>query len=106
MGVQPLAPGFRKIQIKPQPGNLHTGKITVPTILGAVQVEFQQEKNKYFELKVYIPVSSQAKIYLPQLVSGNLMVQFNGQMKKGELSGSFIFFDNVPSGEHVFKVRN
>jgi hypothetical protein len=105
MGIQPLEPGFGKVQIKPQPGNLQHGKIIVPTIRGSIQAEFHQEKDTFFELKVHIPVNCQAKVYLPKLVPENLMTQFDGRMKKGESSGSFIFFDNVPSGEHVFVIK-
>ncbi len=106
MGVQPLEPGFGKIQIKPQPGNLSSGKMTIPTIRGPIKVEFRQEKDKFFELKVHIPVNCAAMVYLPKIKSGNLIAQIDGEMKSGKPAGDFIYFENVLSGEHVFVTKN
>ncbi|MBN2091967.1 family 78 glycoside hydrolase catalytic domain [candidate division KSB1 bacterium] len=106
MGVQPLEPGFGKIQIKPQPGNLSSGKMTVPTIRGAIKIEFRQETDKFFELKVHIPVNCAATVYLPKINSENLFAQFDGKMKSGKSAGDFICFENVLSGEHIFMTKN
>jgi hypothetical protein len=43
MGVRPLEPGFERVLIMPQPGNLHSAKLKTPTIRGPIHVDFVQE---------------------------------------------------------------
>lgn len=54
MGVRPLAPGYRKAMINPQPGGLEYAKISVPTIHGPINVEFECSNGKY-EVKTNPP---------------------------------------------------
>jgi len=60
-------PGFRNIIIKPKPaGDLKYAKATVDTIKGEVFSSWEKN-DKFFSLKVSIPVGSTAKIYLPKI---------------------------------------
>ncbi len=60
-------PGFRNIIIKPKPaGDLKYAKATVDTIKGKVFSSWEKN-DKFFSLKVSIPVGSTAKIYLPKI---------------------------------------
>lgn len=64
MGIRPLEPGWRRMIIQPQPGNLSYADIRVPTIRGYVSASFRRE-NGEFILHVHIPAGTTAKIVLP-----------------------------------------
>jgi alpha-L-rhamnosidase len=103
MGVEPLTPGFEKIRIAPQPGNLLEASCKVPTIKGPVIVKFFQNANE-FNLEFEIPANTTAHIYIPLKYSkGKVLI--NGektplQHKEGN------YFINSGSGHHVIKARN
>lgn len=42
-GIQPALPGYSKVVIKPQPGNLSYSHISVPTIRGNIVAEFRKD---------------------------------------------------------------
>lgn len=65
MGIEPLQPGFRKIQIKPQSASLEYAQIKYPTIRGPILVSFKNKPGKTFLLKTTIPANTTAVIFLP-----------------------------------------
>lgn len=60
MGITPLDPGFSRVAIRPQPGNLEWAEITVPTIRGSISVSLRDGL-----MTVSIPANMTAEIYLP-----------------------------------------
>lgn len=63
LGVRPLEPGFAKILIAPQPGDLAWVKGKVPTIKGPVEVSIKNGKT--YHLEVTIPEDAKAEVRLP-----------------------------------------
>jgi hypothetical protein len=103
MGIQPGEPGFGKIIIKPQAGNLRWAKMKLPTIRGTVFTEIEQEPGDFFKLKIDIPANTTAQVYLPRF-SQNLKVEMDGS-KVSQADGNddwMIYTCN--SGKHDFKV--
>ena len=105
MGIEPLEPGFKKIQIKPQPGNLKQAEIKCPTIRGAVLVLFENEQEKAFHMKVTTPANTTAEVYLP-FWSKKQQVTMNGEKIDYQKDGKFVVIENVGSGNHIFEVKN
>ena len=105
MGVQPLEPGFGKIQIKPQPGTLKSASLKMATIRGTIHVDFEAVKETSFVLNVRIPANTQAKIYLPRLGIDNPVIAVDGLPHKGIIKGDFVVLDNIGSGSHRFERR-
>ena len=64
MGIKPLEPAFRLIQIKPQPANLTHAYLKLPTIRGSVECTWER-KDDNFKLEVTIPANTRAHIWLP-----------------------------------------
>lgn len=60
MGVEPLAPGFARMRIKPQPGSLKEATLCMPIICGTVRVSY-----KVGMLDVEIPANTEAEVWLP-----------------------------------------
>ena len=64
-GITPLAPGFRKIQIRPQPvGDITYAKAIYHSIRGEIASDWTLE-NDVFNLDVKIPPNTTARIYVP-----------------------------------------
>ncbi len=119
MGVQPLAPGFSKMQIKPQTGNLTWAKLKMPTVKGPVHVEIAKDlESTFYKMIIDIPANTKADVYVPRLgirgdsevkptvmvdeepdYEGTLEVTLEGTHEDG---GQFIRFSDVGSGKHVF----
>lgn len=103
-GIEPLEPSFRKLQIKPHPGNLKWAKIKHPTIRGSVEVDFENN-NDAFSMKVTIPPNCQSDVYIPLKFSG-YSLQFNGEAVQGEEVENHVLVKDVGPGTHLFEITN
>ena len=59
LGIKPLAPGWKEIEITPQPGNLQWAEGTVPTALGDIEVSWKKVNGK---LKLAYKVPDRIKV--------------------------------------------
>jgi alpha-L-rhamnosidase len=65
LGINPLAPGFEKIQIKPQPaGDLKWAKGSYESMFGTIGSSWKKN-GTVFELEVIVPANTTAKIWIP-----------------------------------------
>ncbi len=103
LGINPGAPGFEEIVIKPQPaGDLTWAKGSYLSIRGEIKSEWRKEADG-FDLKVSIPANTKAKIYLP--AAQNSIITENGNTLK------VIAYDNgyalieIGSGEYDFAIK-
>jgi alpha-L-rhamnosidase len=63
MGITPVEPGFRKVRIRPQIGNLNYAKIRHPTRLGHIDLEINRRNNE-LEYKISLPEAMSAEVLL------------------------------------------
>ena len=104
MGVQPAEPGFGKIIIKPQPGDLKWAKLKLPSIHGEIEVDLSKDEGSYFNLSTTIPANTTAKVYLPKL-SDKYKLTVDGKIAHAtSTEGNWIIIDS-PSGSHSFKIK-
>jgi Bacterial alpha-L-rhamnosidase 6 hairpin glycosidase domain/Bacterial alpha-L-rhamnosidase C-terminal domain/Bacterial alpha-L-rhamnosidase concanavalin-like domain len=68
-GVQPLAPGWSQVLIRPQPASLTRGSVTVPTPRGPVSVSFASGGGR-FAATVDVPATATAEVVLPGVRAG------------------------------------
>ena len=64
LGIQPLAPGFSKVLIAPQPGDLQQAGGVYATVAGDIQVAWQIEGD-VFELQIKLPQQVTANVVSP-----------------------------------------
>ncbi|MEJ2616297.1 MAG: alpha-L-rhamnosidase C-terminal domain-containing protein, partial [Ignavibacteriaceae bacterium] len=104
MGINPIEPGFKKISIKPQIGNLKYANIEFPTIKGKVSVIVFRNLDSY-NIEISIPANTTAKVFVRKMLSTGTEVEVDGRNINGDLDsdGKFIMFDNIGSGFHTFK---
>ena len=102
MGVEPLLPGFEKIRIAPQPGDIMEAKCKVPTIKGPVFVHFNQEPDT-FSLDFEIPANTTVKVVLPQFDSKNKVLLDNKTIEVKHDNGEY--YIETGSGQHSLIVK-
>lgn len=106
LGIKPLEPGYRKIEIKPYiQENIQTIKGSVFTVRGKVKMSCRIQKEE-IELEAVIPVGSRADIYIP--CRPWEVFDLEGEFcETGEtLKEGFIRISNVPSGSYRWKLKN
>lgn len=65
-GIRPLAPGFARAEIKPQPGNLLYSDIIAPTIRGQIKASYRKQKKGTGKYLIEIPEDISAEfVFLP-----------------------------------------
>jgi alpha-L-rhamnosidase len=69
-GIAPLTPGWSSILIAPQPGNLTSGSVTVPTARGQVAETFTTPSGGPASMTVTIPTTATARVALPGVQPG------------------------------------
>ena len=105
MGIEPEEPGFGKIIINPQPGNLSQATMKLPTIRGEILASFKQEYGTYFDLNISIPANTTAKVSIPKIAE-NYLLTVDGQIvSEPKIESSRIIIDGVVSGTHIFKIQ-
>lgn len=97
MGIRPLAPGFDKARIAPNPGPLESAAIATPTVHGQIEVEFKQQDGEFL-LNVGIPNGISADVHLPD---GREGLELNGQ-----IGGSKAIFRAVNAGKYSFVAKS
>ena len=105
MGIEPAEPGFRKIRIKPQPGDLEHASVKLPTIRGEVLCSFRQEPGRVFELEITIPENTTAEVRLPVFEGDQGLFVDGKKVLPSRVESSRIVIDNVEPGHHVFIQR-
>jgi len=64
-GIQPLAPGFRRCQIRPQLADLESLELVAQTVRGALTFKAAGRKGKR-ELHLVLPPGCEAELLVPQ----------------------------------------
>ncbi|WP_406826901.1 alpha-L-rhamnosidase C-terminal domain-containing protein [Pedobacter sp. KACC 23697] len=63
-GIRPLEAGYKTFLIEPDPANLRTGTLNVPTVKGMINTSFENNMNG-FKLQVTVPPATTAIVRLP-----------------------------------------
>jgi alpha-L-rhamnosidase len=99
LGINSAAPGFEKIIIKPQPGNLKWARGTYESIRGKITSDWKIEGNQ-FTLTVSIPVNTTAEIWIPS--KENTAVMESGKTVNNVRHEKGYAFFRVGSGSYSF----
>lgn len=101
IGVQPLLPGFAKVQIRPQLGSLSHAEAIVPTIRGPISVACDHPAGAPFTMSFTIPANMTANVALPSPCSPFLDNAAGQVVSRDGLS----FVDAVGSGQHQLRCQ-
>lgn len=101
LGINPAAPGFEKIIIKPQPaGDLTWAKGSYESVRGKIESDWRIEKGM-FNIRVNIPANTQAEIWIKNK-QGGLLRSGNQLVTPLRFSQGYAIV-NVTSGEFEFQ---
>jgi hypothetical protein len=96
LGVQPSAPGFRRVAIRPTPSGLEWARGVVPTPHGKLEVSWQRSTRE-FHLHIIVPQNVKADVSLP--LGGP--IQLDGKRVRTAVDGTV----RVPAGTHELMRR-
>lgn len=103
LGVQPLAPQYARLQIRPHPAQLEYAKGTIPTQRGPIYVSWKNDPpDAGFSLTTCLPCNVRANVYLPRGRADGTSITVNGKRRKAVANGDYLLIKDVGSGEHVF----
>ncbi|NIA11321.1 MAG: alpha-L-rhamnosidase, partial [Nitrospiraceae bacterium] len=83
-GIEPLEPAFKKVRIKPQPGNLQHAKLKMPTIRGTICCSWEVKNNR-FNFDVTIPVNTSAEVWLPTILKNTIKESGQGIKERKDI---------------------
>ena len=63
-GLTPLAPGFRRVEIRPQPGDLESLELTAHTMRGPIEFRFQSGEQQN-EMALTLPADCEGELVVP-----------------------------------------
>lgn len=95
-GIRPLSPGYGQFLVKPELGDLAYARATVPSIKGNIDIDINQNHNKYV-IQLNVPASSEAYVELPLQTYKSLTIGRDNCIVNGKLNLSLFNkykFDN------------
>jgi hypothetical protein len=106
MGVEPLAPGFDRVRIRPQTASLARAKALIPTIKGEISLEIENREGEY-RMQLTIPANMDSEVYLP-LLSKKYEVTTNGVVQKTTKvkDAPFIYLGSLPPGNYTITMKS
>lgn len=72
-GVEPLEPAYKVFRIEPDPASFKTASISIPTVAGTVQSEFENNPDGLI-LKVTVPRKTRAVVCLPLSAAETVLI--------------------------------
>ena len=100
MGITATAPGGRRFDVRPQPGNLTWAVARTPLLAGFVDASFNQTSTS-FKLTLATPVNSLARVCLPTLGDvKDLTLLLDTRPVSGALDGDYVCIDGVGSASN------
>ncbi|WP_367873273.1 alpha-L-rhamnosidase C-terminal domain-containing protein [Luteolibacter sp. Populi] len=65
MGIEPLEPGFKRFQVRPQTASLERARIKFPTPKGPISMEIKGPDASAWEARIIVPPGTAAEFHLP-----------------------------------------
>lgn len=104
MGITPLDPSFKRIQIKPRPGTLDHASIKTPTIRGAVKVSYERSQDEW-AMDFSIPANVTARVVLPKPARENYTVVMDGKEVETIQKQGNLVIEGVVPGDHSVHIE-
>tara|TARA_R110002049_G_scaffold46487_1_gene135106 strand:- start:37363 stop:39867 length:2505 start_codon:yes stop_codon:yes gene_type:complete len=102
LGVQPTAPGWSTVMIRPCSGGLKHARGRVPTPRGPIEIDWSDESN--FTLSLTVPEGVSANVELPVSASTEVVLK-NGKPVAATKQGKRWVVTGTVSGSAVFTQR-
>ena len=101
LGVQPLAPQFAQVQIKPLDfgGALASASGALLTDRGSIAVAWDRSATRY-HLAVTLPVNVTATVYVPQAGGADATITVDGARVSGTLTNGYVGVSGIGAGTH------
>lgn len=102
LGAQPLAPGWSRAKIRPNPSGLGFARGVIPTPHGPISIDWNHQDNFKMELK--LPAGMTASAQVP-MVPNSKGVLVDGQLVEATSDDGYWILADHLAGESVIEVR-
>lgn len=102
VGARPVAPGWGKMEIRPNPSGLSWARGKIPTPRGPVEVSWNADGG--FKLAVKLPAGSAARISLPAPASSRGVISEGRRVPATRKDGRWVL-DSETTGTATYQVR-
>jgi hypothetical protein len=102
LGAQPLTAGWKRAQIRPNPGDLKSAEGKVPTPLGPIAIRW--ENGDTFKLTLELPTGMSAQVQLPA-DKDSKGVSLSGQPVSAHRDGMWWILDKDVIGMATLEVK-
>lgn len=101
VGVEPISPGYKTVQIRPQISSLTSVESRIPTIRGEIEISIKNDN--VYKMVVKLPANMSGEVYLP-LMKGKEKVSCNGKELKVKKVKDipFLYAGKISSGVYTF----
>lgn len=100
MGIRPIEPGFSKVLIQPQAGELEYAKIRIPTVRGAISARLEQAKDHTLVLDIEIPENVVPIVNLPNPGGQTPYLKIDARSVNVNPSPNGITISDIGPGSH------
>lgn len=97
MGIVPTKAGYARFDVKPQPGNVTSAQILLPTLAGALRVGFEQVVGKVFKVTLQPPANTLARVCLPKLGSRTRTLKVDSVTVAAVVQGDYLCVGGIGS---------
>ena len=95
-GIKPTSPGFKTFEFRPQPGNVSSASIKVPSLSGFIHATMWQQPGS-MRVTLDAPANTLARVCLPKLGLPGLEVTVDGMLTTGEAERDYVCVGGVGS---------
>ncbi len=99
-GIQALEPGYKRFEVRPQPGGLTRAEAVVPTVRGQIPAAFATADAGKLDMVVGVPANTSAHVAVPKPTDGSTTLYVDRVAQEGTVDGNFLTVD-VGSGCHI-----
>lgn len=100
-GVQSVEPGYASFRVKPQPGTLEHGTITVPTVRGQIGVAFDHGDNGDVQMSTNVPGNTTATLSVPTKATEPTTLYVDRVPQTVTPTDGFLTVKDVAPGCHI-----
>ncbi len=101
MGIRPLAPGFERILVEPQPGSLAFAEVLHPSARGPIRLRLHNRPGRELALELETPANTTTRVLLPRYGTDDATVIVDGRPTFGTLAKDRVCVDGIGSGRHT-----
>ncbi len=103
MGIEPIAPGFTRFQVKPQLGSLRSASVKMPSPRGPISLSVEQNSEAAWKATIDVPQGAVAEFHVPTTNQDQVQVNSAPLAIIRQYAGRMVI--ELSSGTHTISIQ-